>query len=101
MIRSGAAPGSKATDRSANLDGDVLFLYGAHDQIIPRTSAIATARRLPATVRTAYYENGWHWLLRDLQREVVYEDILAYIRDPSAQLPSQAPPLLPVVQANR
>jgi alpha-beta hydrolase superfamily lysophospholipase len=91
----------EATDRAANLDGHVLFLYGAHDQIIPRTSAIATARRLPGTVRTAYYENGWHWLLRDLQREVVYEDILAYIRDPSAQLPSQAPPLLPVVQANR
>jgi acylglycerol lipase len=90
-----------ASDRAANLEGDVLFLYGAHDQIIPRTSAIATARRLPRSVRTAYYENGWHWLLRDLQREVVYEDILAYIRDPGAQLPSQAPPLLPVVQANR
>ncbi|WP_158765604.1 alpha/beta fold hydrolase [Terricaulis silvestris] len=91
----------EATDRSANLEGDVLFLYGGHDQIIPRNSAIATARRLPGTVRTAFYEHGWHWLLRDLQREVVYEDILAYIRDPNIQLPSQAPPLLPVVQANR
>lgn len=90
-----------ASERAANLDGDVLFLYGAHDQIIPRNSAIAAARRLPRTVRTAYYEHGWHWLLRDLQREVVYADILAYIDDADAALPSQAPSLLPVVQATR
>ncbi|MBN8608809.1 MAG: lysophospholipase [Caulobacterales bacterium] len=90
-----------AHSRAANLDGDVLFLYGANDQIIPRTSAIAAARRLPGTARTAYYENGWHWLMRDLQREVVYEDMLAFIRDPDAAFPSGAAPLLPVVQANR
>jgi alpha-beta hydrolase superfamily lysophospholipase len=88
-----------ASERSANLDGDVLFLYGAHDQIIPRNSAIAAARRLPPTARTVLYENGWHWLLRDLQREVVYGDILAFIEDARAPLPSNAPPLLPVVQA--
>lgn len=91
----------RAQERSANLSGDVLFLYGAHDQIIPRRSAIAAARRLPPTVRTAHYENGWHWLLRDLQREVVYADILAFIQAPDAPLPSAAPPLLPQVQANR
>jgi acylglycerol lipase len=39
--------------------------------------------------------------LRDLQREVVYEDILAFIRDPQAPLPSGAPPILPVTQATR
>lgn len=90
-----------ASERAANLNGHVLFLYGANDQIIPRNSAIAAARRLPSTARTALYENGWHWLLRDLQREVVYADILAFIDDPDAPLPSQAPPLLPIVQANR
>lgn len=90
-----------ASERAANLDGHVLFLYGAHDQIIPRNSAIAAARRLPASARTALYEDGWHWLLRDLQREVVYADILAFIDDPEAPLPSQASPLLPMVQANR
>jgi alpha-beta hydrolase superfamily lysophospholipase len=89
-----------ASQRSANLDGDVLFLYGAHDQIIPHASAVAAARRLPASARTAYYENGWHWLLRDLQREVVYADILSFIANSDAPLPSQAPPLRPVVQAN-
>jgi len=90
-----------ASENAGNLNGNVLFLYGANDQIIPENSAIAAARRLPPTARTAHYENGWHWLLRDLQREVVYEDILAYMRDPSAPLPSGAPPLLPVTQANR
>lgn len=91
-----------ATDRAANLQGNVLFLYGAHDQIIPRASAIACARRLPGSVRTAYYEHGYHWLLRDLQAEVVYQDILTYLQDSSAALPSEAPPLLvPAAQANR
>ncbi|MGQ0534092.1 MAG: alpha/beta fold hydrolase [Caulobacteraceae bacterium] len=90
-----------ASERAANLDGDVLFLYGAHDQIIPRNSAIACARRLPGSARTVLYENGWHWLLRDLQREVVYADILAFIGDPHAALPSQSPALLPIAQANR
>ncbi len=50
---------------------------------------------------TNAYENGWHWLLRDNQREVVYVDILAFIDDPRGPLPSQAPPLLPTIQANR
>lgn len=90
-----------ASEHAANLDGDVLFLYGAHDQIIPRNSAVAAARRLPASARTALYENGWHWLLRDNQREVVFNDILAFVDDPQAPLPSEAPPLLPIVQANR
>lgn len=91
----------RAAERAANLNGDVLFLYGAKDQIIPRSAAIATARRLPASVRTAYYSEGWHWLLRDLQRETVYADILAFLRDADAPLPSNAPPLLDAEQANR
>lgn len=89
-----------ASNRSRNLHGDVAFLYGAHDQIIPRASAERAARRLPPTARTAIYANGWHMLLRDRQAEVVYADILAFLQDPAAPFPSQAAPLLPVVQAN-
>jgi alpha-beta hydrolase superfamily lysophospholipase len=91
----------QAAQRTDNLHGDVLYIYGAHDQIIPRASAMTAARRLPSSARTAYYENGYHWLLRDQQREVVYEDILTFLRDPNAAFPSSAPPLVPVVQANR
>lgn len=89
-----------ASNRAGNMHGDIAFLYGAHDQIIPRPSALRAARRLPSTARTAFYANGWHMLLRDRQAEVVYGDILSFLRDPSAPFPSQAPPLLPVVQAN-
>jgi len=91
----------RAADRSARLQGDVLFLYGAHDQIIPRAAAIAAVQRLPARARTAYYENGYHWLLRDLQAELVYADVLAFVADADAPLPSGAPAVLPVLQANR
>ena len=42
-----------------------------------------------------------HHMLRDNQREVVFNDILSFIDDPDGPLPSQAPPLLPIVQANR
>lgn len=91
----------RASDRAPNLGGDVLFLYGARDDIIPRRSAENAARRLPAGARTALYADGYHWLLRDNQRETVYIDILAFLQDPDAQLPSQSPPLIPLAQANR
>jgi alpha-beta hydrolase superfamily lysophospholipase len=85
-----------ASHRTAALQGDVAFLYGAHDQIIPRPSAVAAARRLPTTARTAVYANGYHMLIRDNDRELVYGDILSYIDDPNAPFPSSAPPLIPV-----
>ena len=84
-----------ASKRTANLQGDVAFLYGAKDQIIPRASAVRAASRLPATARTAVYPDGYHMLIRDLHRELVYEDILSFIRDPAAPFPSNAQPLRP------
>lgn len=90
----------RAADRAARLEGDVLFLYGANDQIIPPNAALAAAQRLPPSARTAYYENGYHWLLRDLQAELVYADILAFLRDGAAALPSGAPAIAEAIQAN-
>ncbi|MDX2274484.1 MAG: alpha/beta fold hydrolase [Hyphomonadaceae bacterium] len=91
-----------ASRRTARLSGDVAFLYGARDQIIPRHSALAAAERLPAGARTAIYADGYHMLLRDNQREVVYADILSYLRDPAAPFPSAAPSLVErMIQANR
>jgi len=83
-----------ASERSANVRAPTLFLYGANDQLIPRASAIAAARRLPSSARTAFYPNGYHMMLRDLQAEVVYGDILAFLRDAHAPLPSGARPLV-------
>ncbi len=70
-----------------------LYLYGSNDDIIPKSAAFQAARRLRPTDRSAYYESGYHLLTRDLQGPVVWADILAYLRDPEAPLPSGAPPI--------
>jgi alpha-beta hydrolase superfamily lysophospholipase len=70
-----------------------LFMYGARDQIIPKRAAFEAAARLPPGDRTAYYANGWHLLLRDIQAANVWADVAAFVRDPAAPLPSGAPPI--------
>jgi esterase/lipase len=70
-----------------------LYLYGAHDDIIPKKAAFKAVKGLQPSDRTAYYAAGHHLLTRDHQGPVVMADILAFIRDPSAPLPSGAPPI--------
>ncbi|HZZ34525.1 MAG TPA: hypothetical protein VFE03_02275, partial [Caulobacteraceae bacterium] len=41
----------------------------------------------------AFYADGWHLLMRDKQGPKVWSDVAAFIRDPSAPLPSGAPPI--------
>jgi acylglycerol lipase len=84
------ARGSEAVGRDAV---PTLYLYGARDQIIPKNAAFRAARQLKPSDRSAFYGRGYHLLVRDRQREVVMRDILAFIRDPEAPLPSGAPPI--------
>ncbi len=70
-----------------------LYQYGAHDEVIPPSATAGAVRRLPTNVRTAYYADGWHLLLRDRHADVVWADILSFVRDPAAALPSGAPGL--------
>ncbi len=72
-----------------------IYLYGAHDDIIPPKPALQAAGRLPPGDRTAYYANGYHLLLIDLQAPRVWADVASFIRDPAAPLPSGAPPMPP------
>lgn len=65
-----------------------LLTYGAKDIVIPKKGVKRTAKVLPEHVRTAYYEDGYHMLLRDLQAETVFEDVLTFLKDPEAPLPS-------------
>lgn len=77
----------------AALELPVLALYGANDEVIPPEPAWDAIARLPhrgAGQRAAYYPNGWHMLLRDLQARVVLDDIAAWIADPAQPLPSGA-----------
>ncbi|CAN7588104.1 alpha/beta fold hydrolase [Phenylobacterium sp. LjRoot225] len=70
-----------------------LYLYGAHDEIIPKHAAFHAARDLKPSAQTVYYAQGYHLLTRDHQGPVVWRDILAFVRDPSAPPPSGAPPI--------
>ena len=86
----------KAYDAAPDLGGPCLVLYGAHEEVIPPRAALAMLRRLPKAgnpkpaVRLVLYPNGYHMLLRDLQAAVVVADVLAFIADPAAPLPSGA-----------
>ena len=63
--------------------GNILLLYGMQDEIIPAQPTCELYERLAtsATTRLAAiaYENGYHMLTRDLQAELVLEDIAAWI----------------------
>ena len=83
----------RAWGAPARLKAPTAYLYGAHDQIIPREPTLQVTRRLPATARTAYYDKGWHLLLRDLQAPAVYADIVAFLRDPATPWPSGTAPI--------
>jgi alpha-beta hydrolase superfamily lysophospholipase len=62
------------------LDGPLLVLGGARDEIVPPGAHLAMLGRLSAQPCTEIvYPDGYHMLLRDLQREVVWNDILAWI----------------------
>ncbi len=70
-----------------------LYAYGAKDQIIPKEAAFRAAAALPPEDRTAYYANGYHLLLIDLENPLVWDDVAAFLKDPKAPLPSRAPPI--------
>ena len=60
--------------------GPLLLLTGANDQIVPPAAVDAVRPQLTAEPCTAvHYPDGWHLLLRDLQRQIVWDDILAWI----------------------
>lgn len=56
-----------------------LLLYGDKDEIIPRGPVNDIRGRFSNELTTKDYPDGWHMLLRDLQREVVWQDIDAWM----------------------
>ncbi len=82
----------EALDAAAGFRTDALILYGRKDEIIPKAPTKTMLERLPATTRPriAFYDEGYHMLLRDLQAEVVWRDIAAWIENRGAPLPSGA-----------
>ncbi len=70
----------------------LLILYGARDQIIPPDPTRTMIESLPrgAALTVALYPKGYHMLLRDLEAESVWNDVLHWIEDPKGHLPSGA-----------
>lgn len=68
----------------------VLILQGAKDAVVPPDVTRAALRRMPPGPRLARYPEGFHLLLRDKVRGVVAKDLLAWMADPRAPLPSGA-----------
>ncbi len=83
----------KAYRAADKLPPPALLLYGSRDQIIPRPALAATVARLPTSVRTIEYPEGYHMLTRDLQAERVWADVAAFITDPDGPLPSNLGPI--------
>ena len=68
-----------------------LVLYGVHEQVLPFGAINRLLAGLPkGRQRLAIYQDGWHLLLRDRRGGVVIGDILSWLRDPAARLPSGA-----------
>ncbi len=65
-----------------------LVLYGEHDEIVPKEPTFDMLRSLEAPHRLAIYPDGYHMLLRDLEAAVVHADVVAWIEDRGAPLPS-------------
>jgi alpha-beta hydrolase superfamily lysophospholipase len=74
------------------LQGRMLILYGANEELIPGRSVDSLLQRLPENSerRIAHYKTGYHMLLRDLGAAKVYRDVAAWISAPDAPLPSGA-----------
>ena len=81
-----------ALNRSRGFRAKTLLLYGELDEIIPKQPTLKMIEELSAPPiqlhRVSLYSNGYHMLLRDLQAETVWRDIVAWIHDPDGSLPS-------------
>jgi alpha-beta hydrolase superfamily lysophospholipase len=76
------------------LKGDILMLYGEKDEIIPKQPTYSFLQQLSATASinktVAFYPQGYHMLLRDLQAKTVWQDIKVWIDSRQCHLPSNA-----------
>jgi len=83
-----------ARDKVGKIRTPVLYLYGAHDNLVPRDATLQAVRQLKPSDATRYYVDGWHLLMRDLKGDLVRGDMLAWLRDPVQPPPSGAPTIL-------
>ncbi len=85
---------SEALEAAPHLKTHTLLLYGAHDELVPPTPVkqfVSTLPKASANEDTiAYYDAGYHMLLRDLEGATVAQDVESWMFHPEAALPSGA-----------
>jgi alpha-beta hydrolase superfamily lysophospholipase len=76
------------------LNTNTLMLYGEKDDIIPKRPTYAFIQKFlaadTAEKTVAFYRQGYHMLLRDLQAPTTWKDIAAWINNKPEKLPSGA-----------
>jgi alpha-beta hydrolase superfamily lysophospholipase len=85
-----------AFNGAGSLNGKTLLLYGEKDEIIPKKPTYQFLQRLLAgnssqeDKKIAFYSEGYHMLLRDLNASVPWRDILFWMNNEGKALPSKA-----------
>lgn len=83
-----------AFDSGPVLDAPVLIMYGGKDELVPKTPIRRFVSQLPPECRRraklAWYKDGYHMLLRDLEARMVIADVASWVLAPAAPLPSGA-----------
>ncbi len=81
----------EAMARVGLLRTPTLVLVGEHDQIIPKEPLQRMLEKLPRPpARVVTYRDGYHLLLRDLQAERPWRDIVAWVGERFQPLPPGA-----------
>lgn len=83
----------EAARAAPHINVPVLLMYGAHDQVVPPIpvgQTLEDMRNAHIDVTSACYPNGYHMLLRDLDRTTVWRDIESWIDLKEMPLPSGA-----------
>jgi alpha-beta hydrolase superfamily lysophospholipase len=65
-----------------------LFLYGAHDDLVPPRATATIWRNLPQSATRAFYPHGYHLLPRDLNRAAPITDMINFMIDGTTPLAS-------------
>jgi alpha-beta hydrolase superfamily lysophospholipase len=81
-----------ACDAAPRVKQPYMVLHGVGDRLVPEGPLKAIIQVLPprADSKLAFYKNGYHLLMRDKDGPTVSADIVAWISNHEAALPSGA-----------
>ena len=69
----------EAASAAPRITTPTLYLYGLKDEVVPEAPSRQVMASITAPGKQITYENGYHMLLHDQQREKVYLDIVRWL----------------------